>query len=129
MRFLPALPEKDLHLTSRQYNIALTIFFFPYALFEPVTNVLLKRLSPRWFLSGILFLWSIAMIARKSMPLVVARLTPYQPLLLISVEGLVHNYHQLLAVRFLLGMCEAGYAFSFHFCTLDVRSPAIWFVS
>jgi hypothetical protein len=56
--------ERDLNLTPQQYNIALTIFFFPYAIAEPLTNVLLKKLSPRWFLSGILVLWAVAMTAR-----------------------------------------------------------------
>lgn len=48
---------KDLHLTDQQYLLCLTIFFIPYALFEPPSNVLLKRLTPRWWLSGIMFLW------------------------------------------------------------------------
>lgn len=43
----------------QQYNIALTAFFFSYSLFEPPSNVLLKRLKPNVWLSGIMFLWGI----------------------------------------------------------------------
>lgn len=33
-------------MTNTQYNAALTIFFVSYAVFEPLTNVLLKRMRP-----------------------------------------------------------------------------------
>lgn len=78
--------SKDLKLSDQQYLLCLTIFFIPYALFEPISNVLLKRLSPRWWLSGIMVLWGVAMLG----------------------QGFVTNYQQLLAVRFLLGLAEAG---------------------
>ncbi|GKZ18534.1 hypothetical protein AbraCBS73388_001460 [Aspergillus brasiliensis] len=44
--------QEDLHMTNSQYNDSLTIFFVSYAIFEPITNVLLKRMRPsvRWFL-------------------------------------------------------------------------------
>ncbi|KAF8560248.1 MFS general substrate transporter [Imleria badia] len=35
--------EADLNITHKQYLIALTVFFFPYAVFERVSNVLLRR--------------------------------------------------------------------------------------
>ena len=36
-------------MTDKQYLIAVTVFFFSYALFELPSNVLLKRLRPsRW---------------------------------------------------------------------------------
>lgn len=41
---------KDLGLSTSGYNAALTIFFVPYAVFEPLTNVLLKRLRPSVFI-------------------------------------------------------------------------------
>lgn len=37
------------HSTAK-YNATLTIFFVSYALFEPVCNVLLKRLRPSIFI-------------------------------------------------------------------------------
>jgi hypothetical protein len=43
--------QADLHsLTTGQYNAALSIFFVSYSVFEPVTNVLLKRLRPSVFI-------------------------------------------------------------------------------
>ena len=57
-----------------------------YALAEPVTNVLLKRLTPRIFFTGIILLWGLFM----------------------TMMGLVTNYAGLMALRFLLGLAEAG---------------------
>jgi hypothetical protein len=41
---------KDLHLTPGQYNATLSIFFVSYSVFEPLTNVLLKKWRPSVFL-------------------------------------------------------------------------------
>ena len=68
------------------YNNALTIFFISYGLAEPATNVMLKRLTPRVFFTGIILLWGLIM----------------------TLMGLVENYSALLACRFLLGLAEAG---------------------
>lgn len=78
--------SKDLGLSSQQYNLCLTIFFIPYALAEPITNVLLKRLSPRLFLSSIMILWGACMLA----------------------QGFCTGFKSLMATRFLLGLTEAG---------------------
>ncbi|KZF26760.1 retrograde regulation protein 2 [Xylona heveae TC161] len=77
---------KDLHLTNGQYSAALSVFFVSYALFEPLTNVLLKRLRPRVFLPIIMILWGICM----------------------TTMGLTHNFSGLAAARFFLGLAEAG---------------------
>lgn len=37
-------------MTNGQYNATLTIFFVSYAVFEPLTNVLLKKMRPSIFL-------------------------------------------------------------------------------
>lgn len=76
----------DLKLTGVQYNTALTIFFVPYVVFELASNILLKRFSPRVWLSccGMGF----------------AAVTVFQ--------GLVQNYGGLLATRFFLGLFECG---------------------
>ncbi|KAK0239198.1 MFS general substrate transporter [Armillaria nabsnona] len=78
--------EEDLHISDNQYLIALTIFFFSYALFEVPSNILLKRLRPSIWLSTLILLWGVTM----------------------TVQGLVHNYGSLLGVRWLLGTLEAG---------------------
>lgn len=76
----------DLHMKNWQYNVCLTVFFISYSLFEPATNILLKRFRPSIFLPVIMFFWGIVM----------------------TCMGLVHNYSGLAAVRFFLGITEAG---------------------
>ena len=66
--------EADLHMTDKQYLIALTAFFFPYALFEAPSNILLKRLRPSRWLSFLGVCWGIVMI----------------------MHGVVKNYGQLV---------------------------------
>lgn len=53
--------EQDLHITNTQYLLALTSFFFPYALFELPSNVLLKRLRPSRWLSFLILCWGVVM--------------------------------------------------------------------
>lgn len=72
--------------TGTQYNTALTIFFVPYILCEIPSNVLLKRFSPRVWLSGCMFMFGLVSIC----------------------QGLVSNYGGLLTTRFFLGVFEAG---------------------
>lgn len=75
--------EEDLHISDKQYLIALTIFFFPYALFEVSiivvcghvreldniqvpSNVFLKRLRPSVWLSFLMFAWGIMMVRQPT---------------------------------------------------------------
>lgn len=44
-------------MSDSQYNAALTIFFVSYSIFEPLTNILLKRLRPSIFIPIIMVLW------------------------------------------------------------------------
>ena len=76
----------SLHITGGQYNACLSIFFVSYALFEPLTNILLKRLRPSVFIPIIMVLWGICMVCM----------------------GLTHNFQGMMAARFFLGMAEAG---------------------
>ena len=69
----------DLNITDKQYLIALTVFFFPYALFEvwiptrlrtldsvaraqPASNILLRRFQPSIWLSSMMFMWGVVMV-------------------------------------------------------------------
>ena len=76
----------DLHMTNGQYNAALSIFFVSYALFEPLTNILLKRLRPSVFIPAIMTVWGVVMVTM----------------------GLCHNFQGLATARWFLGMAEAG---------------------
>ncbi|KAI0409476.1 MFS general substrate transporter [Xylaria palmicola] len=76
----------DLHLSTGQYNTALTIFFISYSVFEPLTNVLLKKLRPSLFIPTIMFFWGASMTGM----------------------GFCYNNSGLLAARWFLGLTEAG---------------------
>ena len=73
-------------MSDGQYAAALSLFFVSYAGFEPLTNILLKRLKPSIFIPAIMVLWGIVM----------------------TTMGLVHNGAGLMAARFFLGVAEAG---------------------
>lgn len=48
--------QKSLHkMTTGQYNATLSIFFVSYSVFEPLTNILLKRLRPSVFIPIIMY--------------------------------------------------------------------------
>lgn len=42
--------QKDLKMTNGQWNASLAIFFVSYSVFEPLSNVLLKRFRPKIFI-------------------------------------------------------------------------------
>lgn len=77
--------ELDL-LRDNRYNTALVIFFVPYVLFEIPSNILLKKMEPRLWLSICMFGFGVV----------------------TTLQGLVQNYSGLLATRFFLGIFEAG---------------------
>ncbi|KIJ55530.1 hypothetical protein M422DRAFT_24098 [Sphaerobolus stellatus SS14] len=78
--------ETDLKLHGNQYSIALTIFFVTYVAFELPSNLALKKLKPQRWIFFIMVGWSIFQICM----------------------GLVTNAQGLYAMRFCLGMFEAG---------------------
>lgn len=43
-------PPEGISLSTGEYNSSLTIFFVSYAVFEPLTNILLKRMRPSRFI-------------------------------------------------------------------------------
>ncbi|KAF9883893.1 hypothetical protein FE257_002687 [Aspergillus nanangensis] len=78
----------DLGMTGTQYNIALAIFFIPYVLFEVPSNILLARFhKPSVYLAILILLWGTV----------------------VTLTGVVQNFSSLCAVRFLLGIFEAGF--------------------
>lgn len=44
-------------MMNNQFNLTLIIFFLSYALFEPLSNILLKRLRPSVFIPIIMIIW------------------------------------------------------------------------
>ncbi|KAL2154571.1 hypothetical protein VTH82DRAFT_3247 [Thermothelomyces myriococcoides] len=76
----------DLDLSTSGYNATLTIFFVSYSVFEPLSNILLKRLRPSIYIPIIMILWGASMLGM----------------------GFVYNWSGLMAARWFLGLTEAG---------------------
>src|SRR5207247_11216469 len=79
--------NKELAITSKQFGLVAGIFFLGYFLFEIPSNLLLHKLGARIWIARILITWGI----------------------LAMLTGLVQSVDQLYAVRFLLGLAEAGF--------------------
>ena len=80
--------QKDLNLTDSQWNLCLTIFFFPYAAFEVPSNMVLKVLKPSVWLTTLLVTWGTT----------------------TTLTALVKDYKGLLGARFALGVVEVRIA-------------------
>jgi ACS family tartrate transporter-like MFS transporter len=77
----------ELGIGSEQFGILAGVFFFGYYIFEIPSNLLMQKIGARVWIARILITWGA-----------VATLT-----------GFVQSVHQLYAVRFFLGLAEAGY--------------------
>lgn len=78
----------DLNMDSGvQYNWALSIFFFGYLLLEIPSNLLLAHTRPSIYIPSIMMCWAV----------------------ISALTGAVQNFGGLLAVRFFLGIVEAGF--------------------
>ncbi|KAF4620182.1 hypothetical protein G7Y89_g14639 [Cudoniella acicularis] len=77
---------KDLKLVGVERNVALTIFFVPYIIFEVPSNILMKKFRPHIWLSECILEFEIVTLA----------------------QGFVTTYGGLLGTRFFLGLVEAG---------------------
>ncbi|ORY16928.1 retrograde regulation protein 2 [Clohesyomyces aquaticus] len=77
----------DLRLDiGSRYNIALLIFFIPYALFQIPSNVIIRRLGARYWLGFLITSWGACVLGM----------------------GFVHSWEVLTVLRALLGLFEAG---------------------
>ncbi|KAI9830156.1 MAG: hypothetical protein M1819_005833 [Sarea resinae] len=106
--------EKSLHMKGNEYNVALLVFFIPYVLLEVPSNLILKRVAPSTWLSGIMFCWGICTMC----------------------QGFTKSYGGLVACRFLMGIFEAGflpgviYLLSMYYKRLEFqRRFAVFFAS
>lgn len=78
--------ENDLGLRGNDFNIALTCYAVPYAVFQIPLNLLCKKVGPRWFLPACTIGFGIASVC----------------------TGCVRNRTQLFAMRIVLGIFESG---------------------
>lgn len=74
-------------LSSEQWAMVISIFYYPYMFLEPPATLLLKRFSPSKWMARIMVTWGIISMC----------------------QGAAQNYAGLLACRFLLGAAEAGF--------------------
>ncbi|KAE9369927.1 MFS general substrate transporter [Stipitochalara longipes BDJ] len=77
----------DLNLVGARYNLIVLVFFIPYVLFQPLATVVMRKIGPRRFLSAITIFWGVSMIG----------------------FGFVQRWDQMLGLRVILGVFEAGY--------------------
>lgn len=95
---------KDLHLSGSQYNIVLTMFFIPYALFEVPSNIVLKILKPR--------IWIPIIMSGEQGPLSCLVVSTDFFLAwgtIMTLMDIVQNYQGLVVARAFLGIAEAGF--------------------
>ncbi|KAF9878378.1 Major facilitator superfamily [Colletotrichum karsti] len=79
--------NEDLKLTGSQYNIALTVFFVPYALLEIPSNMVLKVMRPSVWIGIMMLTWGAVM----------------------TLMGIVKDFSGLAGARAALGAAEAGF--------------------
>lgn len=78
----------DLRLdVGARYSIVVLVFFLTYVLLQPPAVVILRKVGPRIFLPAITILWGIVMMC----------------------FGFVKDWTQLVPMRLLLGIFEAGF--------------------
>lgn len=85
--FAGAAMSKDLHFTSTVFGSAAGIFFLAYFLFEVPSNLALERFGARKWIARIMFSWGI----------------------ISAAQAWVGGSTSFNAVRFLLGIAEAGF--------------------
>ncbi|KAI0400570.1 major facilitator superfamily domain-containing protein [Xylaria palmicola] len=76
----------DLNLIGYRFNIATSIFYVIYLLVEVPSNIILKRVGPRWYIPGLVFGFGVVSVG----------------------TAFVKTYEQLVGVRILLGVFEGG---------------------
>ncbi|KAI0702372.1 MFS transporter [Cerioporus squamosus] len=77
---------QTLSISNQQYLVALMIFYVSYTLFETPSNYMLKKFRPSRWIAFLMFAWGA----------------------MTMILGGISNFGGLVAVRFLLGMFEAG---------------------
>ncbi|XEV07326.1 hypothetical protein FSHL1_012613 [Fusarium sambucinum] len=78
---------QDLGLVGNQYNIASTISFVSYILYEDPSNIILKKVRVSIWLSFLVLSWGIVM----------------------TCMGVVRNFYDLMTCGVLLGLFEVGF--------------------
>jgi MFS family permease len=78
---------KELELINYRYSTITLVFFVTYIIFQFPATIVIKKLGPKPFLSSITLLWGAVMIGM----------------------GFVKNWEQMMGLRMVLGVFEAGF--------------------
>ncbi|KAL8334316.1 hypothetical protein RB593_003814 [Gaeumannomyces tritici] len=79
--------EQELGITGAQFQLAVSVLFITYCLFEAPSNMIIKKLQPAYYLTGLTLIWGI----------------------IATCSAFVQNFAGLIACRLLLGLFEAGF--------------------
>ncbi|KPM42328.1 hypothetical protein AK830_g4225 [Neonectria ditissima] len=79
--------ENDLGMTGSDFQLAVSVLFVTYCLFEAPSNLIIKRLQPSRYLAGLTLAWGLT----------------------ATFSAWVNSTGALIACRLLLGLCEAGF--------------------
>ncbi|KAF2839395.1 MFS general substrate transporter [Patellaria atrata CBS 101060] len=79
--------EVELNLIDFRYSIVTLVFFTTYVVFQPPSTIIVRKIGPRIHLATITLLWGAVMIGM----------------------GFVEEWTQLVALRIVLGIFEAGF--------------------
>ncbi|KAK7462345.1 hypothetical protein VKT23_007946 [Stygiomarasmius scandens] len=80
--------QRDLGMSDHQYSVAVTVLFIPYILSEIPANLLLRKIGPSILLPALLTVWGV----------------------IVTLQGSVTTYAELVALRVLLGAVEGPMA-------------------
>ncbi|EXJ91785.1 hypothetical protein A1O3_00335 [Capronia epimyces CBS 606.96] len=79
--------SEDIGLSDNQYALLISIFFIGYLVWEVPSNMILARVRPSWYISGLMAAWGAVCCAMSK----------------------VRNSRDILVCRFFLGVIEAGF--------------------
>jgi MFS family permease len=77
---------QDLKMDGSMYNTASEVLFVPYILLEVPSNLIIKKVRPSYWLSGLMFFWGVTTVC----------------------QGVVSSYGGYIVCRVFLGVFEAG---------------------
>ncbi|KAJ9640749.1 hypothetical protein H2204_003038 [Knufia peltigerae] len=78
--------ERDLNMHGLQFNIVTLVFYIPYILFEIPANMIISRIKPRYWISGLTFGFGLT----------------------VTLCGLCTNFGGFLTARLFIGVFESG---------------------
>ncbi|KAF2452660.1 major facilitator superfamily domain-containing protein [Lineolata rhizophorae] len=78
--------EDDLGMTGYHYNIVVMVFYIPYVLLEIPSNMIINRIKPRYWISGLTMGWGLS----------------------VTFAGFSTSFGGLLTARIFIGIFEAG---------------------